>query len=336
MKENSAAQAATNNTVQPALTDDEIEALARKHIAPHADRLDAILPTRVPYQQTEQFRRVKALIEDLLSKLRAPVAEQKPIKLSDDVLQFLKDGVADATQCEESDVDQAFADQLLLLMHTPLYTEPPPKQRAVDWGPLVVAPVADERQPVGYIHPDTLAQLAFPMTPYREVPLYRVHRPHPEFDAKRPAGLVPIYTAPPAALASAPVAEVKDWRIDTSAGRPILVYKNCSVIEAEDAEYVLRLIAADRASAPVAGEAQRQQRVAYTDSCGHLHWTNGRRILVSLYAAPQASTVAGEAQPFMYGIMGPDGKAHFEEFCVSGDRDELQAEVVDHLNRDNP
>lgn len=38
----------------------------------------------------------------------------------------------------------------------------------------------------------------------------------------------------------------------------------------------------------------------------------------------------------MYGIMGPDGKAHFEEFCVSGDRTELQTEVVDHLNRDNP
>lgn len=52
---------------------------------------------------------------------------------------------------------------------------------------------------------------------------------------------------------------------------------------------------------------------------------------------PLASApVAGEAQPFMYGIMGPDGKAHFEEFCVSGDRSELQAEVVDHLNRDHP
>jgi hypothetical protein len=38
----------------------------------------------------------------------------------------------------------------------------------------------------------------------------------------------------------------------------------------------------------------------------------------------------------MYGIMGPDRKAHFEEFCVSGDRSELQTEVVDHLNRDNP
>ncbi|MFY3134251.1 hypothetical protein ACOTF1_24715 [Achromobacter ruhlandii] len=53
-----------------------------------------------------------------------------------------------------------------------------------------------------------------------------------------------------------------------------------------------------------------------------------------LRAALASAPVAGE--PFMYGIMGPDGKAHFEEFCVSGDRDELQAEVVDHLNRDNP
>ncbi len=52
------------------------------------------------------------------------------------------------------------------------------------------------------------------------------------------------------------------------------------------------------------------------------------------HAAGESVPVAG--QPFMYGIMGPDGKAHFEEFCVSGDRAELQAEVVDHLNRNNP
>jgi hypothetical protein len=51
-------------------------------------------------------------------------------------------------------------------------------------------------------------------------------------------------------------------------------------------------------------------------------------------AALASAPVAGE--PFMYGIMGPDRKAHFEEFCVSGDRSELQTEVVDHLNRDNP
>lgn len=63
-----------DDITQRVLTDDEIEALAKKHIAPHADRLDAILPTRVPYQQTEQFRRVKGLIVDVLSKLRAPVS----------------------------------------------------------------------------------------------------------------------------------------------------------------------------------------------------------------------------------------------------------------------
>ncbi|HFV9292009.1 TPA: hypothetical protein ACIAIE_001827 [Serratia fonticola] len=51
---------------------------------------------------------------------------------------------------------------------------------------------------------------------------------------------------------SVPVAvlqtSIGDWEIDTSAGRPILVYKKCSVIEAEDAEYVLSLIKV--ASAP--------------------------------------------------------------------------------------
>lgn len=60
-----------NNAAQPGLTDDQIEALAKKHIAPHADRLEAIMTNPVPYQQTEQFRRVKALIGDVLSKLRA-------------------------------------------------------------------------------------------------------------------------------------------------------------------------------------------------------------------------------------------------------------------------
>ncbi|MEG0181990.1 MAG: hypothetical protein RR704_00840 [Stenotrophomonas sp.] len=43
----------------------------------------------------------------------------------------------------------------------------------------------------------------------------------------------------------APRVNAGDWRIDTSAGGPILVYKNCSVIEGEDARYVLGLIAKD-------------------------------------------------------------------------------------------
>ncbi len=36
----------------------------------------------------------------------------------------------------------------------------------------------------------------------------------------------------------------EDWMIDHSTGRPILTYKRCSVIEAEQAEYVMRLVAA--------------------------------------------------------------------------------------------
>lgn len=42
---------------------------------------------------------------------------------------------------------------------------------------------------------------------------------------------------------------VNDWEIDHSAGRPILLYKKCSVIEAEDAEYLMHLIKRDLGAA---------------------------------------------------------------------------------------
>ncbi|EJO27562.1 hypothetical protein, partial [Achromobacter marplatensis] len=97
-----------NNAAQPGLTDDQIEALAKKHICPHHDRLDAVLPNRVPYQQTEQFRRVKALIGDVLSKLRAegvhagePVADEHEAKQvakwkrSSELLDAVQDGCWD-------------------------------------------------------------------------------------------------------------------------------------------------------------------------------------------------------------------------------------------------
>ena len=60
--------------------------------------------------------------------------------------------------------------------------------------------------------------------------------------------LMSLLSTPPAPV-SVPDGE---WGIDHSAGRPILVYKGCSVIEAEDAEYVLSLIAKDgeRAAPP--------------------------------------------------------------------------------------
>jgi len=52
----------------------------------------------------------------------------------------------------------------------------------------------------------------------------------------------------------APRTAVSDWRIDTSAGGPILVYQNCSVIEGEQARYVLGLIEKDSAPQPVEAE----------------------------------------------------------------------------------
>jgi len=45
------------------------------------------------------------------------------------------------------------------------------------------------------------------------------------------------------------------WAIDTSTGRPILVLNGCSVIEAEDARYVLGLIRADQKPKPAEGGA---------------------------------------------------------------------------------
>ena len=51
-------------------------------------------------------------------------------------------------------------------------------------------------------------------------------------------------------------------------------------------------LAAPVASAPVAGEARP---VAVTDHQGNVHWRHGRKAGIALYAAPQASTISGEA-----------------------------------------
>ncbi|WP_241116055.1 hypothetical protein [Achromobacter xylosoxidans] len=63
------------------LADDEIEALALKHIAPGYERLRAVVPEFAPYQDSEQFRRVKALLAEAQHRLRAPVGEDRDIWL---------------------------------------------------------------------------------------------------------------------------------------------------------------------------------------------------------------------------------------------------------------
>jgi hypothetical protein len=40
---------------------------------------------------------------------------------------------------------------------------------------------------------------------------------------------------------------MKPWKIDMSTGREILVYQDCSVIEGDEARYLLSLIEADQA-----------------------------------------------------------------------------------------
>lgn len=62
-----------------------------------------------------------------------------------------------------------------------------------------------------------------------------------------------------------------DWGIDETTGRKILVYKNCSVIEDKDAEYVLSLISADGADVLQAlGRASRPNQIE-PDSEGYVN-----------------------------------------------------------------
>ncbi|MXS94426.1 hypothetical protein [Serratia marcescens] len=57
---------------------------------------------------------------------------------------------------------------------------------------------------------------------------------------------IPLYTSPPAPQSTS----AEDWGINMQTGTPILVYKNCSVIESEQAHYVLSLINSAATPAP--------------------------------------------------------------------------------------
>lgn len=77
-----ASQAVSGSTeeAQNALSDDWIELYATRHIAPHAGKFKAAFGLDAPYQQTEQFRRVKAYTHDVL---RAAQQQAAPSELSD-------------------------------------------------------------------------------------------------------------------------------------------------------------------------------------------------------------------------------------------------------------
>jgi hypothetical protein len=52
-----------------ALSDEWIELYAQRHIAPHAEKMKKSLGLNVPYQQTEQFKRIKAYTVDVIAAI---------------------------------------------------------------------------------------------------------------------------------------------------------------------------------------------------------------------------------------------------------------------------
>ncbi len=77
-----------------------------------------------------------------------------------------------------------------------------------------------------------------------------------------------------------------DWNIDTSAGVPILVYKNCSVIESEQAEYILQLI------------------------------NNEVEIATELLSLREQLAALKALEPFAWGLADKDGNVYLNECCI--------------------
>ncbi|MDH0520606.1 hypothetical protein [Achromobacter xylosoxidans] len=136
-----------NNRSKPTdldLTDDEIEALALKHIAPGYERLRAVVPASAPYQDSEQFRRVKALLADALHRPRAPVADER--------IAFETWALAEGFQPEELRICEKDGDYISVFTNESWNAW---KARAT----LASAPVAGEPFMYGIMGPDGKAHL---------------------------------------------------------------------------------------------------------------------------------------------------------------------------------
>jgi hypothetical protein len=101
----------------------------------------------------------------------------------------------------------------------------------------------------------------------------------------------------------------------------------------ENAETMRRLLSKLRA--PVAHLGLPDVLPEFTSASGAQFVSMGtvQTVLRAARAALASAPVAGEA--FMYGVMGPDGKAYLDEFCVSTDPAELEQEVVVPMNEDH-
>lgn len=91
-----------------------------------------------------------------------------------------------------------------------------------------------------------------------------------------------LYDAPPAPQST----NAADWGINMQTGTPILVYKNCSVIESEQAHYVLSLINCAAMPTPAVPEEMKRDPDADVFDPGFMNGWNACRA-VMLAAAPE-------------------------------------------------
>lgn len=93
-----------------------------------------------------------------------------------------------------------------------------------------------------------------------------------------------LYDAPPAPKST----NAADWGIDKSTGTPILVYKNCSVIESKQAHYVLSLINSAAPAVPSELLDAMDEVIRISDR-DHEAWGKAKAAITACRAAMLAS-----------------------------------------------
>lgn len=300
-----------NNAAQPGLTDDEIESLALKHIAPHYMRF---LGKNTPYRQTEQFCRVKALIGDVLSKLRAEgVQAGDPRDVLSDTGHKEADRLIGRLTSADPDFDDC-TDAAALLRRLVLEEIKGPDGYAT-WKDAAIA----ERLARAAARPtNAIVAMAREGLEVYSGPNMNEH--------KVCAELVRLADTSRAALASAPVAAPIQWpTMPPSKGQsPVLFEDGYAEGWAKCMDECRRAVA--QASAPVAGEPRGRQgvsveRLAKDPFLAAQLWRNpvdrapvageacqtnpissracerGTKSCVVQHAAPQASEAVGSDQP---------------------------------------
>lgn len=113
---------------QPAMAVPEGWALVP--IKPSIEMVEAGYETSLGQPDRSGHARTIEVYDAMLAAAHAAPVAQEPIKLSDDVREFLQEWIDSTTGGEDGDVDYDFANQLAVLLG-PIYTAPPAAERPV-------------------------------------------------------------------------------------------------------------------------------------------------------------------------------------------------------------